>query len=112
MLKKSCKLSLQMILLGDVNVNYLVSGAGKDVKSTVCSNGLKQIIRKATRLCNTMKTLIDIIATNNASAIPTGIGDHEMVGCVRKVNWLQFKPRLIKCRDYRKYNTKDMSEDL
>ena len=83
MLKMSCELSLETILLGDINVNYLVSGDGKDFKSTVCSNGLKQIIRKATRICDTTKTVIDIIATNNVSTIanygviPTGIGDHE-----------------------------------
>ena len=35
-----------------------------------------------------------------------------MVGCVRKINWAKFKPRLIKCHDFRKYNPKEMSEDL
>ena len=104
--------------MGDVNVNYLVSGDGRDFKSIVSSNGLNQIIRKATRICDTTKTLIDIIATNNISTIlnhgviSTGIGDHEMVGCVRKINLVKFKPRLIKCHDYRKYNPKEMSEDL
>ena len=118
MLKKVCESSLETMLLGDVNVNYLVSGDGRDFKSIVSSNGLKQIIRKATRICDTTKTLIDIIATNNISTIvnhgviSTGIGDHEMVGCVRKINWVKFKPRLIKCHDYRKYNPKGMSEDL
>ena len=118
MLKKVCESSLETILLGDVNVNYLVSGDGRDFKSIVSSNGLKQIIRKATRICDTTKTLIDIIATSNISTIvnhgviSTGIGDHEMVGCVRKINWVKFKPRLIKCHDYRKYNPKEMSEDF
>ena len=118
MLKKVCESSLETILLGDVNVNYLVSGDGRGFKSIVSSNGLKQIIRKATRICDTTETLIDIIATNNISTIvnhgviSTGIGDHEMVGCVRKINWVKFKPRLIKCHDYRKYNPKEMSEDL
>ena len=35
-----------------------------------------------------------------------------MVGCVRKTNAAKFKPRLIKCRNYRKYNPKEMTEDL
>ena len=92
MLKKSCESSLETILMGDVNVNYLVSEDGKDLKSIISSNGLKQIIRKATRICDITKTLIDIIATNSPATIiyhdviPTGIGDHDMVGCVRKIN--------------------------
>ena len=44
MLKKVCESSLETILLGDVNANYLVSGVGRDFKSIVSSNGLKQII--------------------------------------------------------------------
>ena len=105
MLRKACELSLETILMGDANVNYLVPGDGKDFKSIVSSNGLKQIIRKATRICDTTKTLIDIIATNSTATIvhhdviPTGIGDHDMVGCVRKINSAKFNPRLNKCRD-------------
>ena len=61
---------------------------------------------------------INISATNSTATIvhhdvtPTGIGDRDMVGCVRKINSAKFKPRLIKCRDYRKYNPKEMTEDL
>ena len=89
-----------------------------EIKPMKSSSYLKQIIRKATRICDTTKTLIDIIATNSNATmihndvIPTGIGDHDMVGCVRKINSTKFKPRLIKCRDYRKYNPKEMAEDL
>ena len=35
-----------------------------------------------------------------------------MVGCVRKINSVKFKPRLIKWHDYRKYNPKEMREYL
>ena len=118
MLKQSCESSLETILMGDVNVNYLVSGDGKDFKSIISSYGLKQIIQKATRICDTTKALFDIIATNSTATIihhdviPTGIGDHDMVGCVRKINSTKFKSRLIKCRDYRKYNPNEMTDDL
>ena len=55
--------------MGDVNVKFLASGDGKDFKSIISSNrGLKQIIRKATRIFAT-KTLIDIIATNSTATI-------------------------------------------
>lgn len=64
------------------------------------------------------ETLIDIILTNNPSnitdtdVIPTGIGDHDMVGCVRKINNACYKSRLIICRDYKRYNSKAMQADL
>ena len=33
-----------------------------------------------------------------------GIGDHDMVGCVRKkIHNMKFKSRLIEWRNYRKY---------
>eukprot|EP00794_Sanderia_malayensis_P005001 gene5001-5658_t len=56
MLKNSCKSSLETILLGDVN--YLVSGDGKDFKSIISSNGLKQIIRKAPESATPQKLLL------------------------------------------------------
>ena len=61
--------------------------------------GLKQIIQKPTRIQNDSETLIDIIATNrpsvirDTSVIPSSIGDHEMIGAVRKGNHVKFKPK-------------------
>ena len=61
---------------------------------------------------------VDIIVTNNPAnmikteVIPTSIGDHDMVGCVRKLNNASFKPRKIMCRDYRSYHPEAMNEEL
>lgn len=90
---KECK---ETIILGDVNVNFLVPRDNKEFKSILNLHGLKQIIKKATRITEVSKTLIDIIATNcvenldDSEVIPTSIGDHEMVGCVRKLNSRKF----------------------
>eukprot|EP00794_Sanderia_malayensis_P004093 gene4093-4647_t len=91
---------------------------GKDFKSILNLFGLKQLIQKPTRITNSTSTLIDIIGTNNpatirdARVIPTGIGDHDMVGCVRKINLTREAPRQITCRNYRNYDSDKMSEDL
>ena len=79
----------------------------KEFKSVLNLFGLKQIVKNPTRICQSSRTLIDIIATNNGKAIngveviPMGIGDHDMVGRVRKIRNMKFKSRLIECRNYR-----------
>ena len=118
MLTKTSDESKETILLGDMNANYLVPGDNKKLKSIFDLFGFKQIILKPTRITATSKTLIDIILTNNplnliaTDVIPMGIGDHEMVGCVRKTNTAKFEPRKITCRNYKDYNPEGMCDDL
>ena len=108
----------EVIVLGDVNVNYLVKEDNKDFKEILALLGLKQLIKDATRICETTKTLIDIIATTNckyirsANVFPSGFSDHDLIGCVRKVNHLRFKPKEIRCRDYSRYNPDQLNRDL
>ena len=83
----------ELILLGDMNVNYLVKVNQNEIKSFISSRGIEQLIKQPTRFDLTHKTstLIDIIGTNNMSnisssrVIPLSIGDHDMVGCLRKI---------------------------
>ena len=87
MLEKATIDSNEIILLGDVNVNYLFPDDNKEFKCILTLFGLIQMVTKPTRITETSQTLIDIIATNNPSnldssdTIPTCISDHEMVGC-------------------------------
>ena len=59
-------------------------------------------------------TLTDIIGAKNKSnissfrVIPLSIGDHGMVGCLRKINCKRFVPRSIICGDYSKYNPESL----
>ena len=50
-----------------------------------------------------------MIATD---VIPMGIGDHEMVACLRKINTAKTEPREITCHTYKDYNPEGMCEDL
>ena len=85
----------ETILPGDVNqsilnVNFLKQG-NKDLKTILGIFGYKQMIQKPTRIAEASETLIDVIVTDKATNVvktevtPTGIGDHDMVGCVRKI---------------------------
>ena len=64
----------------------------RGLKSMFDLFGFKQTVLKPTRITATSKTLIDIILTNTplnliaTDVIPMGIGDHEMVGCMRNSN--------------------------
>ena len=108
----------EIILLGDVNANYLVQNDHKPFKEILQLFGIKQIIKKATRITKTSQSLIDITATNNPSlirdlnVIPTAISDHDMVGCSRKVNHGKFKPKRATCRNFKSYNPEAMCDEL
>ena len=110
--------SKETVILGDVNVNYLNKNANKDFKSILNLFGMKQIITTPTRITNNTSTLIDIVATTHCQhiktfcTIPSGIADHEMVGCVRKVNHIKYEPKTITCRDYRNYQPDLARNDL
>ena len=111
--------SKEIILLGDVNVNYLDKKCNIEFKSILNLYGLKQLIKNPTRIDKNSKTLIDIIATNSPSStirdtkvIPSSIGDHEMIGCIRKQNFLKFQPKYITCRDYRNYNQNTLCTEI
>ena len=65
MLEKATEGSIETILLGDVNVNYLVRNDNKEFKSILSLYGFEQMVQKPTRITESTKTLIDIIATNN-----------------------------------------------
>ena len=81
-----------------MNVNYLVKDDQNEIKSVISSHGLEKLIKQSTRFDLTHKTstLIDIISTNNKSnilsshVIPLSIGDHDMVGCLCKINCFTF----------------------
>ena len=77
-------------------------------------NGFTQLITKPTCRTKDSQTLTDIIATNSVEnishvgVIVKSLSDHNMVVCVRKINYKQFLPKIIRCRDYKRYNSKSM----
>ena len=111
-------LNKEVIIMGDFNVNYLEHNKNKDFKSIFTLYGFKQLIKKATRITQTSQTLIDIIVSNQPSYISetavfaTSISDHDMVGCIRKINTARFFPRTITCRNYKSYLPDNLIKDL
>ena len=44
--------------------------------------------------------------------IPAGLSDHELIGCTRKLNNVNFDPRIIICQNFANYDLKLFCEDL
>ena len=113
-----CTESKEVILLGDLNVDYLKRNDNKDIKSIISDNGFTQVIKSATRITKDTKSLIDIIASNRPGSISasivfqSSISDHDLVGCVRKVNHQKHAPKTIKCRNYKSYDPTTMNHEF
>ena len=108
----------ETIILGDMNVNYLDNNDNKQFKSILRLYSYTQLVNKPTRVSEHSSTLIDLIATNNPSNIskvdifPLSPSDHDMVGCIRKINNCKYLPRVIKCRNYVNYSSENMNIDI
>ncbi len=77
-----------------------------------------QIIQAATHVTNSSKTLLDIIATNYpqnislSGVVSANMSDHELVYCVRKLNWRKSPEQIKVVRNYAKYDATKFCEDL
>ena len=110
----------ELILLRDMNVNYLLKNDQNEAKSFSSSHGTEQLIKQPTRFDLTHKrsTLIDMIGKNNTSnvssscVIPLYMGYHDMTSCLRKINCKKFVPCSILCKGYRKYDQYQVTDQL
>ena len=103
--------------MGDFRINYLSNAANLNIKRAFNSLRLTQIIKTATRITEDSSASINLIFTNkaavtNASSFPLSFSDHDMIGCVRKINTIKCDPRTIKCYDYKHYNHNDLCNDI
>ena len=48
----------------------------------------------------------------NALSFRLSFSDHDMIGCVRKINTIKYDPRTIECLDYKHYNHSDLCNDI
>ena len=82
----------EVIIVGDINFNYLDESNGKQFKELLSLNGFVQAVNGPTRITPNSETLIDVILTSkpenvcDIKIIPTAISDHDAVGCRRKIN--------------------------
>ena len=80
----------EVIIVGDINFNYLDESNGKQFKELLSLNGFVQAVNGPTRITPNSETLIDVILTSkpenvcDIKIIPTTISDHDVVGCRRK----------------------------
>eukprot|EP00794_Sanderia_malayensis_P013554 gene13554-14954_t len=107
----------EVIILGDFNANFLNPNDNKELKTTINLNGFEQMVSEPTRITQTTETLIDLILTNNPMNInkiivtPLSIGDHELIGCIRKLNCKRYTSRSVISRDYKNYDAGKLAED-
>ena len=109
------------IVLGDFNVCLLKNNSGFWNRLTQMLNifNLQQLIDKPTRVTPTSSTLLDHIYANNSNninqsgVIETGISDHFMIYCTRKVTRSQAgKCNSIKIRSMKHYSKELLTEKL
>ena len=107
----------EIITMGDFNTNYLKTD-NRDFKAMLNVNGYTQLVKLATRITESTLTLIDLIASNNpttisnVSVISTSISDHDIVGCIRKLNNIKYEPRTLNGRNYANYDSNQLNGDV
>ena len=112
------KEDIECIILGDLNTNYLIGRDSKEVKDIIILNGFDQLITKPTRTTSDSSTLIDVVLSNKkvnvsiTDVFPLSLSDHDMIGCVRKLNHIKYEPRTITCRNYTSYDSNNLCKDI
>ena len=82
------------------------------------TENLSQFITKPTHITKHSKTLLDVIITNSPANIrdswvlSLSLSNHEMVYCIRKLNWMKAPPEVKVFRNYAKYDPTMFSDDL
>ena len=105
------------ILMGDINEDYLKKN-NEDIKEIFRLHGLRLLIEAPTRITTESSTLIDVLLTNKPDVISSShvisysLSDHEMIEYVPKINHIKTSPRIIKCRNYSKYDINEVLRSL
>ena len=90
----------------------------KQLKALLRHENLTQLINQPTRITQDSKTLLDIIITNSphnireSGVLSLSLSDHDMVFCIRKLNWMKAPPETKIFRNYAKYDPAKFCEDL
>ena len=108
----------ELIIIGDLNINYLNKDSHRLLKDNIALQGLKQIIKEPTRVTKDSQSLIDVILTNRpdnlciANVLLSSLSDHDIIGCRRKVNNIKLSDITINCRDYKNYDPIKINAEL
>ncbi len=91
-LLQQCDFNREVIVIGDINVNWEDKSARKQLKQVTDSFNLTQIIDGPTRITNSSSTQIDLLFSNMSDRIIksynliTGLSDHNLILIAWKVN--------------------------
>ena len=110
----------KIILMCDFNSNCLNNTDHREIKYIFLLHGLTQIIKSLTHyeLHHNSSSLIDVIFVKETSQIAKSevltmsISDHDMIGCVYKMNNMKFNSCTVRFRDYRNYNPEQLQKDI
>lgn len=109
------------VLLGDLNANMLSHSRDKEKQELlkfVRTFDFTQLITKATRVSESVKSLLDVILVNNdhriidSGVVPVSLSDHYLVYCVLKSGVTKAPPRTIEYRSYKNFNVNSFIADL
>ena len=112
----------EVLVLGDFNCDFSAKKTTqpecKQMKCLFKSLNFSQLIISPTRIAPESSTLIDLIATNNpqnirsSGVLSSGLSDHELIYCVRKLNWMRFPYEMNTFRNYANYDQHKFCKDL
>ena len=112
----------EMLLFGDFNCCFMSSHRNdsdcKQLKSLFRSLNIKQLIDQPTRITKNSKSLIDLVAVNcpqnvcESGVVSAHLSDHELVYCVRKLNWKRAPSQVKTFRNYAHFNVDAFRNDL
>ena len=112
----------ETILTGDFNCCLMSSKRNspeiKQLKSLFKSTSFKQLIASPTRMVKDSASLIDLIATNcpqnirNFGVVSLHLSEHELVYCIRKLNWKKAPAQMKTFRNYANYRSSEFHRDL
>lgn len=91
-LLKECDTRNEVILIGDLNINWLDKSNRRQLKSLLTNFNFTQLIKGPTRLTTSSETCIDLIFSNKCERIQktfnmiTGLSDHNFILFSRKLS--------------------------
>ena len=122
--KTSCFDNQEVHILGDLNINlinnqkYTPNGI-KRYQEFCSMHGLKQLITSPTHVTDNSSSLLDHVLTNSTDRISqsgvadTGLSDHQLMYCTRKVNRTKFNThKYITTRSLKNYSQNSYLEKL
>ena len=123
-LEKAWLKYMNLVLLGDFNVNFSKTASIIDLAlrdrllATLTQFDCSFVNTDYTRVTSTTATTIDLIITNkgkiveNIKTADIGISDHSLVSFTLNLHVKKQSPKIITIRTYKNFNTEKLKRDL